>query len=133
MPLRREVPQAVYEEARLAFWKRATRRHETTILIDCRNGHHFLFVGSPAAPVRLGMQLTRLAVLLLSGSESYTVEFLADELGICRQSVKKYFFDLRRAFVQAQMQCAGPVLELFWMEKRPGGSVCGVRANVVWS
>lgn len=134
MCLWRGFPQAIYEEVRLAFWKRATRKHAATIRVDYRNGHHLLFAGSPPTRVDLGAQLTRMAVLVLSDC-SCTVEFLADELGICRQSVKKYFLDLRLAFERLQTQCevgARPD-EIFWMEKRPGGTVCGVRANVIWS
>jgi len=136
MCMRRDLPQAVYEEARLMFWKRATRKYDVTFRVDFRNGHHFLFAGSPPVRVELGAQLTRLAVLLLGGNESYTVEFLADELSVCRQSVKKYFRDLRQAFVQVQTQlgiASCMQTEIFWMEKRPGGTVCGVKANVVWN
>lgn len=127
MSLRRDVPQAVYEEARLAFWRRAIRKHELTVRVDYRNGHHFLFVGSSPVSVELSAQLTRLAVLLFSGNKSYTVEYIADELEICRQSVKKYVCELRRIFMEACGHC------VFWMEKRPGGTVCGVKANIVWS
>ena len=135
MSMRRDVPQAIYEETRLAFWKRATRKHEVTVRVDYRNGHHLLYVGTPPVPVDLGAQLLRLAVLLLSGNESYTVEYLADELGVCRQSVKKYFLDLRRAFVRAHAQCeiGSRSGEIFWMEKRSGGTVCGMRANPIWN
>lgn len=133
--MRRDLPQAVYEEAQIAFWRRVARKHDMTIRVDYRNGHHFLYVGSPPVHVELGTRLARLAVLLLSGNESYTVEFLADELSVCRQSVKKYFLDLRQAFIRAEVQFNIGRLadEIFWMEKRPGGTVCGVRANVVWS
>jgi hypothetical protein len=125
--MRRDVPLAVFEEARLAFWKRATRKHEVTLRVDYRNGHHSLFVGSSPVRIELGAQLTRIAVLLLGGNESYTVEWLADELEICRQSVKKYICDLRRVLITTCGQ------GIFWMEKRPGGSVCGARANAVWN
>lgn len=135
MCFRRELLHAVYDEARLAFWKRATRKYEVTFRIDYRHGHHFLFVGPPAAQIVLGPQLTRLAVLLLNGNESYTVEYLADELSICRQSVKKYFSELRRAFegAFARSDIGGRIAEIFFMEKRVGGTVCGVKANVIWN
>lgn len=127
MSMRRDLQLAVYEEVRLAFWKRAVRKHEMTLRVDYRNGHHSLFVGSLPVRVQLSSQLTRLVVLLLGGNESYTVEWLADELGICRQSVKKYVCDLRSIFIELCGQC------IIWMEKRPGGTVCGVKANAVWS
>lgn len=127
MSMRRDIPLAVYEEARLAFWKRATRKHEITVRIDYRNGHHLLYIGSPPVRLELSSQLTRLAVRLLSGSESYPLEYVADELEICRQSVKKYVCELRRCFVEVCGQ------SVFWMQKRAGGTVCGAKANAAWN
>lgn len=121
MCMRREFPMAIYEEARLASWMSATRKHDVTIRIAFRAGHHSLYLGSSPVETSLSAQLTKLVAILVGGRESYPLEYLADELGVCRQSVKKYFFELRRAFG-----------DIFWIEKRPGGSVCGVKANVVW-
>jgi hypothetical protein len=124
--MRRDLPPAIYEEVRISCWKRATRKHDVTVRIDYRNGHHSLFVGSPPTSVELGAQLTHLAVLLLSGNECYTVQYLADELEICRQSVKKYICELRRIFFG---MCGRYIC---WMERRPGGTVCGIKANAIW-
>jgi hypothetical protein len=131
MCMRRDFPQTVYEEARLVFWKRATRKYKAMIRVDYREGHHLVFAGLPPTHVEMGSQLTRFAVILLSGNGSYSLEYVADELGVCRQSVKKYFLDIRRAFARAQPQFDWD--EIFWMERRPGGTVCGVRANVIWN
>jgi hypothetical protein len=133
--LRHDYPLAVYDEAQLAFRRFATKKHNLTIRVEFRSGHHFLYVGSSSIPVGLGTQLTKLAVLLLSGRDCYPVEFLADELGVCRQSIKKYFFELRRAFVRApkELGIGSQIAEEFWMEKRAGGTVCGVRANTIWN
>lgn len=132
--LRRDLPQAVYEEAKLAFWKRSTKRYPITIRVEFRNGHHFLYLGSSPVRLELGDQLTRFAVLLLNSYESCTVGYLADELSICLQSVKKYFCDLRRIFAAHVHPNLGLSPEsILWMEKRPGGTVCGAKVNVVWS
>lgn len=121
MCMRREFPQVIYDEARLACWMNATRKHDTTIRIAFRAGRHALYFGSSPVETSLGAQLTKLVVILLGGKESYSLEYLADELGICRQSVKKYVFEIRRIFGN-----------IFWIERRSGGSVCGVTANGVW-
>jgi hypothetical protein len=128
-------PLAVYDEAQLAFRRFATKKHDLTIRVEFRSGHHFLYIGSSPVPVGLSAQLTKLAVLLLSGRNCYPVEFLADELEVCKQSIKKYFCELRRAFVSAQKEfdIGSQIPEDFWMEKTAGGTVCGVKANVIWN
>ena len=136
MSMLREFPQPVYEEAKLAFWKRATRKHDLILRIDFCNGHHTisLGIGSSFVPLELGTQLTKKVLILAGGNESYPVEFIADELGICRQSVKKYMAESRHASIVAQgkLPVADPIKDVFWMERRPGGTVCGINANIVW-
>jgi hypothetical protein len=132
--LRRNIPQVIYDEARVVCWRSRTTKYDRAITVEFRNGHHFFYLGSSLMPVEMAAQLAKLAAILVSGNESYSVEYLADELGICRQSVKKYCFELRRVFTSAQQLNGeeGRTKEIVWMEKRPGGTICGVRSNVIW-
>jgi hypothetical protein len=137
MCMLREFPQPVYEEAKLAFWKRATRKHDLTLRIAFCSGHYdiSLGIGSSFVSLELGSQLTKQVLILSGGNESYPVEFIADKLGICRQSVKKYMAELRRTSIvtQREVGIADPEKNAFWMERRPGGTVCGLKVNVVWA
>ncbi len=132
----RGFPEPVYEEARVAFWALATRSFPSTIRIEFCNGHHRLYfcAGELSEEIDAGRQLVRLAVTLAGGRKSYTVESLADDLGICKQSVKKYMAELRRATTLAQqrLNILTPNIDVFWMERQSGGTLCGISANVVW-
>jgi len=59
---------------------------------------------------------------------------LADELGICRQSVKKYMLALRRAYdlVRSETGIKEPGSSVVWMKRSAGGTLCGLRATIVW-
>lgn len=132
--LRRSIPQAIYDETCIASWQSRTTRHSVTISVEFRNGHHFFYYGGSNKPLEMGAQLSRLAAILASGCDFYSAEYLADELGVCRQSVKKYCCELRRVFASAADHAdQGRRDDIVWMEKRPGGSICGLRANVIWS
>ncbi|MDP9050764.1 MAG: HTH domain-containing protein [Acidobacteriota bacterium] len=80
----------------------------------------------------MGAQIGKLLLLLLRGT--YTVDMLADTLGISRQSVKKYMRELNRAIklMLDEMHLSDPVMSPVWMKRGPGGTLCGLRANPVW-
>jgi hypothetical protein len=136
MCMLRESPEAVCEEARVLFSMLGTRPLNSTIQIEYRNGHHTVSFcsGTFSEEIQGGLYLIKTAVILAGGKKSYAVEFVADELGVCRQSVKKYLHELNRAAVLAQQQLNidKPERHIFWMERAVGGTRCGARANFVW-
>jgi DNA-binding NarL/FixJ family response regulator len=84
--------------------------------------------------VEAGPRLRELAeYLAVHARTEHTTEMIADELGICRQSVKEYLLRLRRAFNQAcEVASIGATGErVFWTRKISGGYVHGISANVV--
>lgn len=132
--LPRELTQLVAYEALLAFGRQTTIKHPLTIRVEFRSGHWFLYIGTSRTHIGLGLQLARLVVILLEANGPCSVEYLADRLGVCRQTIKKYFDDLRRIFLAAlaEFEVTSPIDGLFWMVRQPGGTVCGVNARGVW-
>jgi len=86
--------------------------------------------------LRMGGQLRRLVQYLAgrgAGAES-TTTMIADELGVCQQTVKKYMKDLRDIWNAARGDIGTTVSghEIFWTKKRPGGTVHSLLATVFW-
>jgi hypothetical protein len=134
--LLRDYTKQVVEMLRVMLWRLRTSKSGPTILIEFRGGHHRFFLCGLATSeeIEVTARIAQLLLLLLRGLKSYTVETLASELGISRQSVKKYMRDLR-VVLQMAMRSAylvEPATDLVWMERGPGGTLCGIRANPVW-
>jgi DNA-binding NarL/FixJ family response regulator len=131
----REFWPAIWEELRIVFWVRQFRKHKSTIRIEFNGASYSLHfsAGRSSTQMRVAARPAELAVLLARGRESYTVEEIADALGVCRQTVKKYMRELREASLQAQrdLLVSEPDTRIFWMERRAGGTICGVKANII--
>jgi DNA-binding NarL/FixJ family response regulator len=131
----REPAQPIYYEARIALWRRSLKKYPRTIRFErhsCSWSMHFC-LGMSSRQILASTQLMRLALLLASGRDAYTVEEIADELRICRQSVKKYMHDLDCAVNLALGDLVESRERIFWMKRVPGGSLCGIKANVVFT
>ncbi len=131
----REFWPPIYEEARVALWLRYTKKFRSTLRIEFAQGHHSLHfcTNITSQQLRLSSRLAQMAVIMAGRLEFYAVEQLADELGVCRQTIKKYMLELREASLQTQreLMISEPDKTIFWMERRPGGTICGIRANIV--
>jgi hypothetical protein len=133
--LRRDTDQIV-EKIRMAQWRMRIRRGMPTLIVRRRDGHAVAILAKGATALeelRVGPRIRSLAEYLVMNSRtSHSTESLADALGICRQSVKEYLFRLREAFdrVRVRMGIFTPGRKTFWTEKRPGGYVHGIRANI---
>jgi hypothetical protein len=48
--------------------------------------------------------------------------------------VKKYIWELREGDLQAQreLNIIEPDRDVFWMERKAGGTLAGIRANIIW-
>lgn len=132
--LLREAQELIYFETRIALWSRKIKKYERTIRFERHSGtwSMYLQLGMSWRQILVPTQPMRLALLLAGGREAYTVEEIADELGICRQSVKKYIFVLNRAVNPAQSELIETGERIFWMVRSAGGTICGLRSNVVW-
>jgi hypothetical protein len=131
----RESPKQVHATVKAIYWRLRTRKHRVTIRVEHLNGNYVCHLcGANSSKVmRLGPQLGRLLLILARGRRFYAVEALATELGISKQSVKKYMKALRATYDKAR---AGLLISengefVFWMDRGPGGTLCGLRANVV--
>jgi DNA-binding NarL/FixJ family response regulator len=132
----REWWPAVFEEVRKALWKRRKRRMNSTIRFQRHQGHYTLHhcKDMTSAHICVPFQPVRLAVILAGGLGAYTVQSIADDLGLCCQSVKKYIWELREGDLQAQreLNIIEPDRDVFWMERKAGGTLAGIRANIIW-
>jgi hypothetical protein len=121
--------------ARVALWMRQTKKYRSTLRIDFDQGHYSLhFCTSTAArQLRVSSRPTEMAATMARGLDFYSVEQLADQLEVCRQTIKKYIFELREASLDIQRELMVPELDedIFWMERRRGGTICGMRANII--
>jgi DNA-binding NarL/FixJ family response regulator len=129
----RHPEQPIYYEARVALWLRNAKKFIWTIRFERHSGTWSMHIcsGMCSRQIIVPTQPMRLALLLASGREAYTVEEIADELRICRQSVKKYISDLNRAAVLAVRDLNESMERIFWMDRRPGGTLCGLKANII--
>jgi DNA-binding NarL/FixJ family response regulator len=131
--LPREFTGLVAYEALLAFARRTATKYAVTIRVEFRSGHWFLYLGASRTHIRLGLQLTKLVIILLEAAGPCSVEYLAEQLGVCRQTIKKYFDDLRRIFLAAFAEAEITTFNsFFWMDRQSGGTVCGVNARGIW-
>ena len=133
----REWWPAIFQEVRRALWIREPQKMNSTLRFECHQGHHVLYQCVDAASEQIGVafQVAKLAFILTGGLNSYTLQSIADELGVCCQSVKKYMWELRERSVLAQqkLHVFEPDRGIFWMERRAGGTVCGIKANIIWN
>jgi hypothetical protein len=136
--LLRTFPDQVFEKLRLIRWQLRLRKSLPTLYIRCR---HDLVVAAgfrPAnhlADLSIGGRLRDLVRYFgLYPNMEHTTRMLADELAISLQSVKTYMLRLREAVNRLHRR--GMITfeghHIFWTEKRPGGFVHGLRANVVF-
>ena len=127
---------AIFEEVRKALWLRQTRKMKSTIRFSRYQGHYVLHqcVDMTQAHISVAFQPAKVAVILTGGLVAYTVQRIADELGVCCQTVKKYMWELRERSLLAQQELhvLEPDKDIFWMERRAGGTVCGIKANLIW-
>ncbi len=132
--LLRDYHKQIVETVRAFLWKIRTSKPGPTIRIEFHGGSYRFYLCGPTTSeeIRLGAQIGKLLLLLLRGT--YTVDMLADTLGISRQSVKKYMRELNRAIklMLDEMHLSDPVMSPVWMKRGPGGTLCGLRANPVW-
>jgi hypothetical protein len=132
----RQFAPPIYEEVRAGFWFRETRTRGSTIRIEHEQGHYYLYicVGMFSEQIEVGGQPSRLAAMLAGGRASYLLETLADELEVCRQTIKKYIWELRHSCLRAQRKLLVTELDenVFWMARHPGGTRCGITAKVIW-
>ncbi len=136
MCMLRQYAPPIYEEVRVRFWMRQIRTRGSTIRIDNCHGHYYLdfCLGVFSSAIEVGHQPAKLAAIMAGGLPSYHLETLADELEVCRQSVKKYIWELRQGSLRAQerLQIYEPDYDVFWMARGTGGTRCGIKATVVW-
>jgi len=59
---------------------------------------------------------------------------LADMLGVSRRSIKKYMRELRLAIesLLEKMSMSELAVDVVWMKRGSGGTLCGLFANPVW-
>jgi hypothetical protein len=134
--LLRDSPSQVIETVKVMLWRIRNPKSGPTIRIEFNGGHYRFFICglTTSEEIRVSAQIGKLLLLLLRGLKAYTVEMLAAELGISRQSVKKYMRDLR-VIVESALKsvCAfEPIVDLVWMERGSGGTLCGMRAHPEW-
>ncbi|MDP9049500.1 MAG: helix-turn-helix domain-containing protein [Acidobacteriota bacterium] len=134
--LLRHCPRQIVETVKALLWKIRSSKPGPTIRIEFRGGYYRFFICglTTSEEIRVSAQIGRLLLLLTRGFRSYTVEMLADELGISRRSVKKYMRDLRVILKSTQKKICGcePVVDVVWMERGTGGTLCGLRVNAAW-
>lgn len=133
--LREEWP-AIFREVRRALCIREPQKMNSTIRFERHQGHYALYhcEGMASAHICVGFQPAKQAVILAGGRIAYSVEEIADILGVTRPTVKKYMWELREGdlLAQQQLQIVEPDRNIFWTERRPGGTILGIRANIVW-
>lgn len=132
--LLRDYPTQIVETVRTLLWRIRTSKPGPTIRVEFRGGHYRFFLCGPTAAeeIIVSAQIGRLLLLLLRGT--YTVDMLAEELGVLPKTIKKYMHALRLIIesLLKQMNMAEPYIDVVWMKRGPGGTLCGLRANPVW-
>jgi hypothetical protein len=134
--MRREWWPAILQEVRRALWIREPQKMNSTLRFEHHQGHYTLHhcFDTASAQICVGFQPAKLAVVLGGGRAAYTVEEIANILDVTRPTVKKYMWELREGdlLAQKQLQIVEPDRNIFWTERRPGGTLLGIRANIVW-
>lgn len=134
--LLREWWPAIFQEVRRALWIREPQKMNSTIRFERHQGHYALYhcENMASAHICVGFQPAKQAVVLAGGRIGYTVEEIADVLGVTRPTVKKYMWELRKGdlLAQKELQILEPDRNVFWTERRPGGAVLGIKANIIW-
>lgn len=84
--------------------------------------------------MRIGPQVAKMIAMAAGGREWYSVRTLADKLGLCRPTIKKYFWESQEASLQVQqdLSIADPERDIFWLQRLPGGTIGGIKANILW-
>jgi nucleoside-diphosphate-sugar epimerase len=115
---------------------REPQKMNSTIRFERHQGHYALYhyEDMASAHICVGFQPAKQAVVLAGGRIAYTVEEIADILGVTRPTVKKYMWELREGdlLAQQELQILEPDRNIFWTERRPGGAVLGIKANIIW-
>lgn len=132
--LLRDYPKQIVETVRVLLWKMRSSKPGPTIRIEFCGGCYRFFICGPTTSeeIRVSVQIGRLLLLLLR--RTCTVDMLADALSISRQSVKKYIRELRQ-IIELTMQrvhLAEPSVDVLWMKRGPGGTLCCLQANPAW-
>jgi hypothetical protein len=133
----RRVPDQLYSEVRLLGWMRNAAGDKTTFRIGFLNGHYTVILCGTvhAEEVPLTDQLRQLFILLAnSQSSALTVEQLADALGVCRQTIKKYMAELRARYdaVNARVRASQTGAEVFLTTRAAGGTLHQLDARIIW-
>jgi hypothetical protein len=133
--LRDQLEQICLDVAAL-LWTMRTGGDGPSLRLEHRNGHYGMFLPGATADVEIqgSRKIQILARILAGGLQSYPLEEVADRLEICRQSVKKYMLELRRAYDAARIKAGinEPGTSVVWMRRGSGGTVCGLRVRVSW-
>jgi hypothetical protein len=132
--LLRGCPMQIIETVRVLLWKIRTSKSGLTIRIEFCGGHYRFFICGAIASEEIvaSTQIGRLLLLLLGGTR--TAEMLADRLGVSRKTVKKYMRELKLIIdlLMRRMGITELMPNVVWMERRSGGTLCGLRVNPVW-
>jgi hypothetical protein len=130
----RDYPKQITGVIRALLCKIRSSKPGPTIRVVFDKGHYRFFVCGPTTSEELAVsaQIGKLLLLLLEGVR--TVDLLADNLGVSRVSVKKYILELRLALASLlqQMNMQESTVQVLWMRRAPGGTLCGLNANAVW-
>jgi hypothetical protein len=134
--MRREWWPAIFQEVRRALWTREPQKMNSTLRFEHHQGHYVLYhcLDRASAHIPVPFQPTKLAVVLAGGLTAYTTEQIADTLGVTRPTVKKYMRELREGdlLAQRELQILESDRNVFWTERRTGGTVHGIMANILW-
>lgn len=133
----RQYVEPLCLEVRQVFGMLYRRPMKSTVRIDYQDGHYTPYFGFGTSWVQIEAadRLVKTIVALAGGRKSYPLEWLADTLGVCRASVKEYVCLLNHKLLEIQMELsiAEPDTDMFWLMRTPGGTLCGIRANIVWT
>jgi len=133
--LLRDSTEQVFETVKVMLWRLRAVKSGPTIRIEFRGGHYQFFICAPTSSeeIRVSTRIGQLLLLLAREFKACTVEMLAAELGISRQSVKKYIRELRLVLDSvARRLFVSESLSMVWMERGPGGTLCGLRVHPIW-
>ena len=134
----RTYPDQIFEKLRLIQWQLRTKKYLPTLYVTRRQGY-VVAAGfrsaTDSADLLVGAKLRELIhYFAVHPNTEHTTGMLAEELGVSFQSAKMYVHRLREAVDQLQRDGKIPFegRNVFLTEKRIGGFVYRLRANVVF-
>lgn len=132
--LLRDYPKQIVEIVRALLWKIRSSKPGPTIRVEFRGGYYRFFISGPATSEEVVVSRQIAILLLLLLRRTYTVELLAEKLGVLPKTVKKYMWTLRLIIesLMERMNMTEPNVDVVWMKRGPGGTLCGLRANTSW-